>query len=521
MSLNLAVVLRESARAHPTKPAVLFEGGALTYAELEELSDRCAAGLRGQGIMPRQAVALQLPNIPQFVIAYFGILKAGAVVVPLNVLLKAPEVAYQLADSQARALITWSGVAAEAAKGAAESGLDRIFVVNTPGTAEAPVGARFEELLAGERPERPLFESTEPGDTAAIVYTSGTTGRPKGAELSHFQLYMNAETPGRLFGVRDDDVVLVVLPLFHVFGLSSELNVCVRFGATMSLVPRFDVAKVLEVIQRDRVTIFEGVPTMYIASLNYPQLDEYDVSSLRVGISGGAPIPAEVIDAVEAKLGIVILEGYGMTETASTVTFNVSAEERKIYSVGKPIWGVEVEIWDEDGHPLPGGSDHVGELVFRGVNTPIGYFNNPEATAEAFAGGWFHSGDLGYRDEDGFIFIVDRKKDLIIRGGYNVYPREVEEVLHTHPSVAEAAVVGVPHDLLGEDVKAFIELRAGASASEAEIIAYAKERLAAYKYPRSVEFRDTLPLNATGKIAKETLKATQRAASASPPDVGL
>ena len=315
--------------------------------------------------------------------------------------------------------------------------------------------------------------------------------------------------------------MLVVLPLFHVFGLSSELNVCVRFGATMSLVPRFDVAKVLEVIQRDRVTIFEGVPTMYIALLNYPQLDEYDVSSLRVGISGGAPIPAEVIDAVEAKLGIVILEGYGMTETASTVTFNVSAEERKIYSVGKPIWGVEVEIWDEDGHPLPGGSDHVGELVFRGVNTPIGYFNNPEATAEAFAGGWFHSGDLGYRDEDGFIFIVDRKKDLIIRGGYNVYPREVEEVLHTHPSVAEAAVVGVPHDLLGEDVKAFIELRAGASASEAEIIAYAKERLAAYKYPRSVEFRDTLPLNATGKIAKETLKATQRAASASPPDVGL
>ena len=521
MSLNLAIMLRESARANPTKPVVLFDGGALTYAELEDLSDRCAAGLREQGIMPKQAVALQLPNVPQFVIAYFGILKAGAVVVPLNVLLRAPEVAYQLADSQAQALITWSGVAAEAARGAAESRLDRIFVVNTPGTAESPVGRPFEELLTMERPDGPVFEPTEPGDTAAIVYTSGTTGRPKGAELSHFQLYMNAETPGRLFGIRDDDVVLVVLPLFHVFGLSSELNVCVRFGATMSLVPRFDVAKVLEVIQRDRVTIFEGVPTMYIALLSYPQIDEYDLSSLRVGVSGGAPIPAEVIDAVEAKLGIVILEGYGMTETASTITFNVSAEERKIYSVGKPIWGVEVEIWDEHGHPLPAGSGHVGELVVRGVNTPIGYFKNPEATAEAFAGGWFHSGDLGYRDEDGFIFIVDRMKDLIIRGGYNVYPREVEEVLHTHPSVAEAAVVGVPHDLLGEDVKAFIELRAGTTATEDEIIAYAKERLAAYKYPRSVEFRDSLPLNATGKIAKETLKATHRATGASAPGVGL
>jgi long-chain acyl-CoA synthetase len=359
------------------------------------------------------------------------------------------------------------------------------------------------------------MEQTEPGDTAAIVYTSGTTGRPKGAELSHFQLYMNAETPGRLFGIRDDDVVMVVLPMFHVFGLSSELNVCVRFGATMSLVPRFEPGKVLEVIERDRVTVFEGVPTMYIALLNYAELDRYDLSSLRVGISGGAAIPAEIIDEVEARFGIVILEGYGMTETASTATFNVSAEERKIYSVGKPIWGVDLEVWDEHGEALPDGPEHVGELVIRGVNTPKGYFRNPEATAEAFAGGWFHTGDLGYRDEDGFIFIVDRKKDLIIRGGYNVYPREVEEVLYTHPSVAEAAVVGVPHPLLGEDIKAFVELKAGATATEDEIIAFVKERLAAYKYPRSVEFRQDLPKGATSKILKESLKAS---AASSPGD---
>jgi long-chain acyl-CoA synthetase len=254
---------------------------------------------------------------------------------------------------------------------------------------------------------------------------------------------------------------------------------------------------------------------MYIALLNYAELDRYDLSSLRVGISGGAAIPAEIIDEVEARFGIVILEGYGMTETASTATFNVSAEERKIYSVGKPIWGVELEVWDEHGEALPDGPEHVGELVIRGVNTPKGYFRNPEATAEAFAGGWFHTGDLGYRDEDGFIFIVDRKKDLIIRGGYNVYPREVEEVLYTHPSVAEAAVVGVPHPLLGEDIKAFVELKAGATATEDEIIAFVKERLAAYKYPRSVEFRQDLPKGATSKILKESLKAS---AASSPGD---
>jgi long-chain acyl-CoA synthetase len=506
MSLNLAIMLRESARAQPTKPVALFDGGALTYAELDALSDRFAAGLRREGIGPTDAIGLQLPNLPQFLIAYFGILKAGSVVVPLNVLLRAPEVAYHLRDSEARALITWAGFAVEAAQGAADAGVDRIWVVHTPGIPEVSVGRPFEDLLAGEQPETPIFEQTDPGDTAAIVYTSGTTGHPKGAELTHFQLYMNADTPGRLFGIRPDDIVMVVLPLFHVFGLSSQLNVCVRFGATMSLVPRFDVTKVLEVIQRDGITVFEGVPTMYIALLNSPNLDDFDLSSLRVGISGGAAIPAEVIDAFEKKFGIVILEGYGMTETASTTTFNVSAEERKIYSVGKPIWGVEVAIWNDEGQVLPTGAEHVGELVVRGVNTPKGYFKNPEATAEAFSGGWFHTGDLAWLDEDGFFFIVDRKKDLIIRGGYNVYPREVEEVLYTHPSVAEAAVVGVPHHLLGEDIKAYVELRKGAAATEEELISYVKTRLAAYKYPRSVVFREELPKGSTGKIQKDALE---------------
>ncbi len=506
MSFNLATMLRESAHRYPTKPAALFDEGVMTYAELDALSDRFAAGLRRAGVEPGDPVAIQLPNIPQFLITYFGILKAGSVVVPLNVLLKAPEIAYELSDVGARALVTWAGVGGEAAKGAADAGLDRIYILGTPGISGHEFGRPFEELLSGEQPEHPILHQTEPGDVAAVVYTSGTTGQPKGAELTHFQLYMNAETPGRLFGVRDDDIVLVALPLFHVFGLCSQLNVCVRFGATMSLIPRFEPVKVLEVMQRDRVTIFEGVPTMYIALLNEPTLDDYDLSALRVGISGGAAIPGEVLDAVERKFGIVILEGYGMTETAATATFNVSAEERKIYSVGKPIWGVDVHVWTEDGRPLPAGETNVGELVIRGVNTPRGYHNRPDATAEAYAGGWFHTGDLGYKDEDGFIFIVDRIKDLIIRGGYNVYPREVEEVLYAHPAVSGAAVVGVPNELLGEDIKAFIELKPGATATAEEIIEFVKKRVAAYKYPREIEFRASLPKNATGKIAKETLK---------------
>ena len=505
MSLNLATMLRESAVAHPNKPVALFDGGRMSYAELDGLSDRFAAGLRVSGLEPGDRVGLQLPNIPQFLIAYFGVLKAGCIAVPLNVLLKAHEVAYCLGDAQARTLVAWAGVADEAIKGAGEAAVPDVYVVNTPGIPESPVGRRFEELLATE-PETPPMAQTDPGDTAVIVYTSGTTGTPKGAELTHFQLFMNADTPGRVFGIRDDDIVMVALPLFHVFGLSSQLDVCVRFGATMSLVPRFDAAKALEVIQRDGVTIFEGVPTMYVALLRHPDLAAYDVSTLRIGISGGAPLPGEVLDAFEEKFGIVILEGYGLTETASTTTFNVSADERKIYSVGKPIWGVEVQIWDSENRPLPAGIENIGEIVIRGVNTMRGYFRKPEETAEIFTDGWFHSGDLGYRDEDGFYFIVDRKKDLIIRAGYNVYPREVEEVLYTHPAVANAAVIGVPDDRVGEEIKAFVQLTDDARPSEGEIIDYVKERIAAYKYPRIVEFADDLPLGPTGKVLKKELK---------------
>jgi len=501
VNFNLAVILRETAADSSGKPVAVYPGGQLTYGELDALSDRFATGLRASGIRPGERVAIQLPNIPQFLIAYFGILKAGGVAVPLNVLLKSPEIAFQLRDSGAKLLISWAGILAEAAKGAADAG---VAVIHSVGDGGAAGALPFDKLLAAPA-DGPQLAPREMTDTAVIVYTSGTTGRPKGAELTHMQLYMNADIPGRLFDVQADDVVITVLPLFHVFGLSSILNVCVRFGCTMSLIPRFDAATVLEAIQRDRATIFEGVPTMFIALLSHPELDRFDVSSLRVAISGGASIPGPVLDEFERRFGVLILEGYGLTETASTTTFNRSASDRRVYSVGKPIWGTQTEVWDQDNKPLPPGSGNVGEVVTRGLHVMKGYLNNPAATADVFTGDWFHTGDLGYFDENGFLFIVGRIKELIIRAGYNVYPLEIEDVLHAHPAVAEAAVVGIPDDRLGEEVKAVVTLRPGATATAQELIDFSKERLAAYKYPRVIEFRAELPKNAMGKVVKDQL----------------
>jgi long-chain acyl-CoA synthetase len=502
MSFNLAVILSETARCAPDRPVALFTGGQLTYRQLNQASDRLAGSLAAAGIKPGDPVALQLPNIPEFLVSYFGILKAGAVVVPLNVMLKAPEVAFHLGDSGARVLITWAGILAEAAKGAEAAGLDQIYAVGH--ASDSAGAAAFERLLDDAVPRFEMI-TRQPTDTAVIVYTSGTTGRPKGAELTHLQLYMNADIPGRLFGVQPDDIVITVLPLFHVFGLSSILDVCVRFGCTMSLVPRFTPAAVLTAIGRDRATIFEGVPTMFADLLSYPVLDDYDLSSLRIAISGGASIPAPVLDAFEERFGLVILEGYGLTETASTTTFNVSADERRAYSVGKPIWGTQTQVWDDEGRPLPPGSEYVGEVVTRGLHVMKGYWHNPEATAATFTGDWLHTGDLGYFDEDGFLFIASRKKELIIRGGYNVYPSEIENVLHAHPAIAEAAVVGVPDERLGEEVMAVIILRPTMDLLERELVSYCRERLAAYKCPRVFQFRSELPKNALGKVLKDEL----------------
>ena len=502
MSFNLATILSETARSAPDRPVAVFAGGRLTYRELDEASGRLADTLEATGIQPGDRVALQLPNVPQFLVSYFGILKAGAIVVPLNVMLKAPEVAYHLGNSGARILITWEGSLAEAVKGAETAGAEGVYAVGHTGDSGGAVP--FERLLASEVPRRDAA-AREPADTAAIVYTSGTTGQPKGAELTHLQLYMNADIPGRLFGVRPDDIVITVLPLFHVFGLSSIMNICVRFGCTMALIPRFTPEAVLTAIERDRATIFEGVPTMFADLLACPDLGRYDLSSLRVAISGGASIPKPLLDAFEQRFGLMILEGYGLTETASTTTFNISTQERRVYSVGKPIWGTQTQVWDHDGRPLPPGAEHVGEVVTRGLHVMKGYWHDPEATASVFTGDWLHTGDLGYFDEDGFLFIVSREKELIIRGGYNVYPSEIENVLHAHPAVAEAAVVGIPDERLGEEVMAVVIPRPAMTVLEEELIAHCRQSLAAYKVPRVFQFRSELPKNTLGKVLKTAL----------------
>jgi long-chain acyl-CoA synthetase len=505
MTFNLAVMLGEARAAHPDKVLCHIGERSFSYTEVDEISGRIATSLRNLGVRRGDKVAVQLPNLPQFLFSYFGILKAGAVMVPLNPLLKAPEVRYHLQDSQARLLITFETFAEEAIQGARDVEGLQTYVVNLPGNDQRPEGTKhFDELYFAD--DTGDVEPTNADDTAVIIYTSGTTGKPKGAELTHFQLFMNCTVAGELFEFRDDDVGLAVLPFFHVFGLSSVLNVTVRYGGSMVLLPRFDVKAIVDELAHHRCTIFSGVPTMYFALLE-ADTEGHDLSALRVGVSGGAAIPGEVIRSFEEKFpGVVVLEGYGLSETASTTTFNINAEQRKVLSIGKPIWGVSVKIMDEDGAELPPGSDNVGEIVIRGHNVMKGYYNKPEATAEALRDGWLHTGDLAYRDEDGYFFIVDRKKDLVIRGGYNVYPREIEEVLFDHPAVAAAAVIGKPDPRLGQEVLAFVVVKEGASVEPEEVIAHCKERLAAYKYPREVRIIDELPTGPTGKVLKKELR---------------
>ena len=505
MTFNLAVMLAEARAAHPDKALCHIGERSFSYSQVDEMSGRIATNLRNLGVRRGDKVAVQLPNLPQFLFSYFGILKAGAVMVPLNPLLRAPEVRYHLQDSQARLLITFETFADEAVRGAADVEGLQVYVVNLPGNDQRPDGTKhFDELYFAD--DTGDIEPTNADETAVIIYTSGTTGKPKGAELTHFQLFMNCTVAGDLFGFRDDDVGLAVLPFFHVFGLSSVLNVTLRYGGSLVLVPRFDPKTVIDELAHHRCTIFSGVPTMYFALLD-ADTEGHDLSALRIGVSGGAAMPGEVIRAFEEKFpGVVVLEGYGLSETASTTTFNINAEQRKVLSIGKPIWGVSVKVVDEDGADLPAGSDNVGEIVIRGHNVMKGYYNKPEATAEALRDGWLHTGDLAYCDEDGYFFIVDRKKDLVIRGGYNVYPREIEEVLFDHPAVAAAAVIGKPDDKLGQEVLAFVVAKENARVEPDELIAHCKERLAAYKYPREVRIIDELPTGPTGKVLKKELQ---------------
>ena len=487
---NLGSLLEQAAAEHPGQPALRLDDFVLTYAELRAAAGRMSALLASRGVEPGDRVGVMLPNVPAFPIAFYGALAAGAIVVPMNPLLKSREVSYYLGDSGAKVVIAWHAAAGEAAKGAAEAGTELI-------SAETP---DLSGLLA-EVSGAPGSSGRGGADDAVILYTSGTTGRPKGAELTHAGLIRNATLTARtLLRGGPDDVTMGCLPLFHVFGLTCGLNATVAAGGTLTLLPRFDPVQVLDIIERDAVTIFEGVPTMYAAILQHPAADPAKAATLRVCVSGGAALPVEILRGFEERFGCVILEGYGLSETSPVVSFNHPDRVRKPGSIGTPVEGVEMRLVDDDLRTVPAGE--IGEIAIRGHNVMKGYWNNPEATAEAMAGGWFRTGDLARADDDGYYYIVDRKKDMIIRGGYNVYPREVEEVLHEHPAVAEAAVVGLPHPLLGEEVGAAVTLKPGASATPGELRAFARDRMAPYKYPRRVWLVPGLPKGPTGKILR-------------------
>ncbi|MFD4585989.1 long-chain fatty acid--CoA ligase [Streptomyces sp. NPDC058434] len=513
--LNLAVALENSARAVPDRTAVVLGVQRLTYAELDASARRVAGLLRSRGIGPGDKVALSCPNVPWFPVVYYGILKAGAVVVPLNVLLKGREIAYHLADSEAKAYFCFEGGAElpmgqEGWAGFGETpGCEHFFLMPAAPTEDSPITGS-ETLTAALAGQSADFETvaTEPGDTAVILYTSGTTGRPKGAELTHSNVMLNVLTCHKLFGEIEHDVHLITLPLFHSFGQVVQMNAGLASGATLVLLPRFDARSALALMQRHAVTFFAGVPTMYWAlleeeasDLDLPRIAE----NLRMAGSGGSALPVEIHRRFAERFGVTILEGYGLSETSPVATFSPRGEKVRPGSIGRPVWGVEVDLVGRDWTPVQG-ADAIGEIVIRGHNVMKGYFNRPEATAEVMRDGWFRTGDLARRDADGWLYIVDRAKDMIIRGGFNVYPREIEEVLLTHPAVSMAAVIGMPHERHGEEVKACVVLAPGATLSEQELIDWCKEEMAGYKYPRLVEFFAVLPTNATGKILKRELR---------------
>ncbi|MDP9883163.1 long-chain acyl-CoA synthetase [Sinomonas atrocyanea] len=493
--MNLAAYLETTAAAHGPRTAITCGEEAWTYTDLAAAAARAAGLLARAGVEPGDRVAVMLPNVPEFAALYYGALRAGAVVVPMNPLLKQREISYYLEDSGAKVLFAAENVAEEAAEGA-QGGGARVL----------PIGrGAFTGALAGEEPLGAVVDRAD-GDTAVILYTSGTTGRPKGAELTHSNLIRNADLTVRtLLTLTSEDVVFGGLPLFHTFGQTCALNTTVMAGATIALLPRFSAQGALEIIDAQRVTVFAGVPTMYSALLGVPDHRSYDTSSLRVCISGGAALPVEVLHRFEDEFGCIILEGYGLSETSPVAAFNHPDRVRKPGSIGTAVEGVELRVVRLDGEDVPQGE--VGEIAVRGHNIMKGYWKRPDATAEAIRDGWFLTGDMGRVDADGCYSIVDRKKDLIIRGGYNVYPREVEEVLYEHPAVAEAAVVGAPHAELGEEVVAVVALSAPGAATAEELREFVKSQVAAYKYPREVRIVEALPKGPTGKILKRDLRA--------------
>lgn len=520
-TLNLASIISHHARLAPQNEAVVFENLRMTFGELDKLSNKVANALVDMQIGHGDKVALCCPNIPYFPIVYYAIMKAGAAVVPLNVLFKPRDVAYHLSDSDAKAVFTFEDVPDLPMATNVKEGFDQVetcrdLIVMTKdliGTSPFPEHRTLTQLIAKQSDE---FENypTRPDDTCAILYTSGTTGQPKGAELTHLNLMSNVTTtwsthlPMLDFTDGVQKTVLITLPLFHTTGQTVQMNTNLYGGNRVVLLPRFDPKIVLDIMAAEKVNFWIGVPTMYWTLLKFVNETGYDVSriaeTMKVCTSGGAPMPVEVMKEFEEKFGVKVREGYGLSETSPLACFNHFDKPSKPGTVGQPIFGVEVRCFDDDDNEVPRGER--GEIVIRGPNVMKGYYKRSEDTSEAFRSGWFHTGDIGIMDDEGYLAIVDRKKDMILRGGYNIYPRELEEVIITHPAISLCAVIGVPCERLGEEVKAFVVLKQGQDLTEEEFITWCRDQIAANKYPRYVEFRSELPVGGTGKIVRRALR---------------
>ncbi len=499
---TLADMLDVALQLYPNRTAIVFEGAETTYRELDREANRLASGLVRLGVLPGDRVAVQLGNCPEFLVLFFGILRAGAILVPANIMYKGEEMRHILADSGARVLCvpgpppSWLP---EVARGL--PGLETVIEVGP----EAAGALTLEAIMQGEAPERPAVP-LRPEDFAMIQYTSGTTGEPKGAIVSHRNVMAAIDMVATLprYPLSADGVTLLALPLFHAFGLDLGVGLSFAFALTMVLVRRFDADLVFSLFEKHRVTLFWGAPPMYHAFVNTPGLEKYDVFSLRNCMSGAAPLPVVILERFKQMTGVEISEAYGLSETSPVLTFNTAGPVNKPGSVGPAYPGIEIRVLDEHDNEVPTGA--VGEICARGANIFQGYWNREEDTREAMRGGWFHTGDLGRVDEDGYYYLTGRKKDLIVVSGYNVYPIEVENVLMRHPDVADCAVIGVPDPYQGESVMAVVVPEPGSKPGEAEIIEFVRQRLAVFKCPRQVRFVDQLPKSASGKILKRVLR---------------
>lgn len=518
--LNISNILSESSFRFSEKVAVCMGEIEFTFSQLNALSNKVAAFLIDKGIKKGDKVALSCPNIPYFPMVYYGILKTGAVVVPHNVLLKSGEIEYLLNDCDAKAYFAFEGTAElpmgkMAFDGAKNTNCD-IFVMMT---ADPTKGSSIKGVLTlgqifASYVDEEILTCTNSDDTAVILYTSGTTGKPKGAELTHLNIFMNTQISRDLIASvkSKDDIFLMVLPLFHSFGQIVGMNATFYRGAQLIMLPRFEARVALELMLEHNVTIFAGVPTMYWALINEARKfasEKLDIikRNLKICASGGAALPVEIHQQFKKLFDVNILEGYGLSETSPVASFHHQGRPLKVGSIGESVWGVDMKIVDENDQEVPVGE--TGEIVIRGHNIMKGYYKRPEETAKAIKNGWFHSGDMGKMDSDSYFYVVDRLKDMILRGGFNVYPREIEETLLTHNAVSLVAVIGIPNNQHGEEIKAFIVVYENVNITEEELVLWCKENMAAYKYPRMIEICNSLPMNATGKVLKRELRAQE------------